>query len=165
MEQQKQEPAIRYDAGKSRIDLIAPEMMFGIGQVLAYGAQKYAERNWEKGMSWGRVFASMMRHMWAFWRGEETDAETGFSHLWLAGCNMMFLIAYSERGVGRDDRWTTPTGVIVAEAEMCAPEPELPLFTPPPGPFGIVRADAFVLKADGRIESMGNDTVQIEMPV
>lgn len=102
--QQKAEPAWKQDAGKARMDLIAPEMLFGTAEVLAFGAAKYAERNWEQGMSWGRCFGALMRHMWAWWRGEAKDAETGLSHLWHASCCLMFLIAYEARNAGTDDR-------------------------------------------------------------
>lgn len=102
--QQKAEPAWKQDGGKPRMDLIAPEMLVGTANVLAYGAAKYAERNWEKGMSWGRVFGALMRHMWAWWGGEKTDAETGYSHLWHASACLMFLVAYEERKIGTDDR-------------------------------------------------------------
>lgn len=96
------------DGGKPRYDLIAPEFLDEVAQVLALGAAKYAPRNWEHGMSWGRCFGAMMRHMWAWWRGEEKDPETGLSHLAHAGCNVMFLCAYSKRSVGTDDRWREP---------------------------------------------------------
>lgn len=102
--QQKAEPAWKQDGGKPRMDLIAPEIMTALGEVLAFGAAKYAERNWEKGMSWGRCFGALMRHLWAWWRGEACDPETGYSHLWHAACCLMFLIAYEARGVGADDR-------------------------------------------------------------
>jgi hypothetical protein len=46
----------------------------------------------------------MMRHMWAWWRGEEKDPETGMSHLWHAACCVMFLIAYEARRAGTDNR-------------------------------------------------------------
>lgn len=92
------------DADKAPYDLLAPEAMEGIAQVLAFGAAKYEPRNWEKGMRWGRPFAALMRHMWAWWRGEKADPETGFSHLWHAGCCLMFLIAYEAREEGEDDR-------------------------------------------------------------
>jgi hypothetical protein len=96
---------IKFDSDKpSRPELISPEMIQGISTVLGYGAKKYAARNWEKGMSWGRVFGALMRHLWAWWAGEGKDKETGYSHLWHAGCCLMFLIAYEERGVGKDDR-------------------------------------------------------------
>ena len=62
------------------------------------------ERNWEKGMKWGRVFGALMRHMWAWWRGQDRDPETGFSHLSHAACCIAFLIAYEHRCIGEDDR-------------------------------------------------------------
>jgi len=102
------------DGDKPRMDLIAPELLFALGRVLSYGANKYAPRNWERGMAWGRVFGAAMRHLWAWWGGAgpsttsflfgEIDDETRFSHLWHAACCIMFLIAYEERKIGVDDR-------------------------------------------------------------
>lgn len=92
------------DIGKARHDLIPPELPEAIAAVLTFGASKYGERNWEKGMSWGRPFAAMMRHLWAWWRGEKADPETGFSHLWHAGACIAFLIAFEQRQKGIDDR-------------------------------------------------------------
>ena len=102
------------DQGKVRIELIPPEFIFGTAAVLTFGATKYEARNWEKGMSWGRVFGAMMRHMWAWWGGKgpstinfvlgEFDDETGYSHLWHAACCLAFLIAYEQRNTGTDDR-------------------------------------------------------------
>lgn len=95
------------DAGKVRIELIPPELIFAVGDILAFGANKYEDRNWERGMNWSRVFGSLMRHLWAWWAGEKADAETGKSHLWHAGCCIAFLIAYEERKIGNDDRHKT----------------------------------------------------------
>lgn len=92
------------DGGKARHDLIPPELLEGVAAVLTFGAEKYGERNWEKGMKWGRPFAALMRHMWAWWRGEKVDPETGFSHLWHAACCIAFLIAFEQRATGVDDR-------------------------------------------------------------
>lgn len=106
----------KFDEGKVRMDLIPPELLFAVGRTLTYGADKYGDRNWEKGMRWSRVFAAMMRHMWAWWGGKgpttksflfgELDDETSYSHLWHASACISFLIAYEERGVGEDDRAT-----------------------------------------------------------
>jgi hypothetical protein len=92
------------DTDKAPHHLIAPEMPDALAQVLAFGAQKYAPRNWEKGMAWSRPFSALMRHMWAWWRGEQADPETGMSHLWHASCCLMFLVAYEARKSGEDDR-------------------------------------------------------------
>lgn len=95
------------DGGKAPYHLLAPEFLDATAQVLKFGAEKYSERNWEKGMNWSRPFSAMMRHMWAWWRGEHADPETGMSHLWHAACCVMFLIAYEARTAGKDDRPNT----------------------------------------------------------
>lgn len=104
----------KLDEGKVRMELIPPELLYAVGQVLTYGAEKYHERNWEQGMCWGRCFGAMMRHMWSWWGGqgpttksflfEDFDSETKMSHLWHAACCVTFLIAYEERGIGQDSR-------------------------------------------------------------
>jgi hypothetical protein len=107
------------DAGKPRMDLIPPEMMFAIATILTYGAENkpYGPRNWERGMDWGRVFAACMRHMWAWWGGKapttksflfgDLDIESGYSHLWHALACITFLVTYEERQIGIDSRQTT----------------------------------------------------------
>jgi hypothetical protein len=95
------------DRGKAPYHLIAPEFLDATAQVLQFGAAKYAERNWEQGMNWSRPFSALMRHMWAWWRGERADPETGMSHLWHAACCIMFLLAYEARAAGNDDRPNT----------------------------------------------------------
>ena len=101
---QRRDEGRKDDQGKAPYHLLAPELLDGTAQVLAFGAAKYAPRNWEKGMDWSRPFSALMRHMWAWWRGEDKDPETGMSHLWHASCCIMFLLAYEERKIGNDDR-------------------------------------------------------------
>lgn len=94
----------KHDGGKVRLDLFPGDALFAISEILTFGAQKYADRNWEKGMKWGRVYGALMRHLWKWWQGDGLDEETGKSHLWHAGCCIVFLIAYEMRGIGDDDR-------------------------------------------------------------
>jgi hypothetical protein len=95
----------KFDEGKPRYDLLAPDALDGLVAVLTFGAKKYSDRNWEAGISYGRVFGAAMRHLWAWWRGEENDNETGLSHLDHAACCIHFLSAYVKRGKKwRDDR-------------------------------------------------------------
>lgn len=94
----------KHDQNKTRYDLLPPELLEGTAAILTFGANKYGDRNWELGMAWGRPFGALMRHMWAWWRGEGKDPETGKSHLWHAACCIAFLMAYEERGIGTDDR-------------------------------------------------------------
>lgn len=97
-------PARKDDTGKPRLDLLPPELMLAVAYILTSGAERYGERNWEQGMNWGRVYAAIMRHMLAWWAGEEADPDTGKSHLHHAGACIAFLIAYEQRGTGTDDR-------------------------------------------------------------
>lgn len=94
------------DTGKDPWHLTPWDAVRCIIRVLGFGANKYAPRNWEKGMDWSRPFAAVQRHLTAWWHKENggIDAETGYSHLWHAGCCILFLIAYELRGVGQDDR-------------------------------------------------------------
>ena len=85
------------DDGKLRYDLLPPDALEGVVAVLTYGCKKYSDRNWENGIKYGRVFAALMRHMWAWWRGEENDVETGLSHLDHAHCCILFLYAYTNK--------------------------------------------------------------------
>ena len=95
---------VKHDEGKARYDLIPPEIEEAIAMVLSFGAAKYGERNWEKGMRWGRPYAAMRRHMAAWWKGEERDAESGMPHTWHAACCLAFIVAFEARGSGTDDR-------------------------------------------------------------
>ena len=101
---------MKLDAGKPRTDLLPPDVLMALGNVLSVGAMKYAARRWEGGMSWGRVYGAASRHLFAFWAGEDLDEETGLPHIDLALCETMFLAAYFRRKVGTDDRFKLKLG-------------------------------------------------------
>lgn len=92
------------DTGKLPWHLLPPDALDAILGVLDYGALKYGDRNWEQGMAWNRPFSALMRHMWAYWRGEDYDPETGQLHLAHAACCILFLLGYQLRGIGEDNR-------------------------------------------------------------
>ena len=70
-----------------------------LGLVCGFGAQKYDDDNWRKGYSWRLSFGAMLRHIHAFWRGEDNDPESGLSHLAHAAWHCMVLFTFSR---GRD---------------------------------------------------------------
>lgn len=92
------------DAGKDPWHLMPFDALRAVAKVLRTGADKYGSRNWEEGMAWSRLFGACLRHLIAWHEGEKQDPETGYSHLWLAACNVLFLVAYEIRGIGHDDR-------------------------------------------------------------
>lgn len=69
------------DSAKLRYDLIPSWPLHELARVFTIGARKYADRNWEQGIAFGRIFAAMMRHSWAWWAGEREDPEDGQHHL------------------------------------------------------------------------------------
>lgn len=87
---------LKYDAGKPRIDLVRPEFVEGVAHVLTFGAQKYAAWNWAGGINYSRLIAALERHIGAFKKGETVDPESGISHLYHAGCCLMFLSCFEE---------------------------------------------------------------------
>lgn len=95
---------LRYDAGKIRFDLIPPNAYKELGKILTYGSQKYAPRNWEKGMEWSKVIASLKRHLLAFELGEDRDPESGLLHIAHVMCNAAFLAEYYKIFPQGDDR-------------------------------------------------------------
>ena len=95
---------MKADQGKLGYHLLPSDAIEEIIKVLDYGANKYSPRNWELGMDWHRPFSALMRHAWAWWRGEDNDPETGLSHLAHAGCCILFLLSYQMRNIGNDTR-------------------------------------------------------------
>ena len=98
---------LRDNGGKARYDLIPPEFMEALALHYAKGAEKYGDRNWERGMSWQWVFASLLRHLWAWARGSNYDdgqQGNGSHHMIAVAWNAIALYTYACRKVGTDDR-------------------------------------------------------------
>lgn len=95
----------KHDTGKARWDLVPWDAVGAFVDVLTLGAAKYTDRNWEKGIQYSRLFAATQRHLIAWWEGQDTDPESGRSHLAHAVCNGLFLLAFVRRGrTELDDR-------------------------------------------------------------
>lgn len=95
----------KYDLGKTRLDLIPAESVEAIGRVFTYGSIKYKDRNWEDGISYGRIYRATLSHLIKWWLGRPCDDESGMSHLWHAGCCILMLISYEiRRHTEFDDR-------------------------------------------------------------
>ncbi len=95
---------LRFNEGKLRYDLIHPVSERGLVSVLTKGSIKYSERNWEKGMAWTKVIASLKRHLALIEAGEDYDLETGELHADHIQCNAHFLSAYYKIYPQGDDR-------------------------------------------------------------
>lgn len=84
----------------ARFDLLPAKPLWELAEHYGRGARKYADRNWERGYKWSLSFAAMMRHSWAFWRGEDIDPETGSPHIvavaWHALALREFMVTHPE---------------------------------------------------------------------
>ena len=89
---------------KPRVELIPTDALLRAAEVFAYGADKYDAWNWAKGMSWTETYASVLRHLFAWHRGEDIDPESGLPHAAHALTQMMVLVHFIETGTGEDDR-------------------------------------------------------------
>lgn len=96
--------AVKNDKGKLRYDLMPARPLQDIVTILTLGADKYADRNWEKGFPWSRPYAALMRHLWAWWMGQDKDPEWGMSHLAHAACCLIFLMEFEYTHPELDDR-------------------------------------------------------------
>ncbi len=89
---------------QARYDLIPAHALEALAEHYGRGTRKYADRNWETGYAWGKSFAALMRHAWAWWRGEDIDAETGSSHMTAVAWHALALYTFQQRNKGTDDR-------------------------------------------------------------
>lgn len=104
VERELKNSGLRYNQGKIRHDLLPFDSIEEVSQVMTFGAQKYSDRGWEKGINWMICFGSLLRHTFAWWRGEDLDPESGCHHMAHVAWNALALVSYSKRKVGFDDR-------------------------------------------------------------
>jgi hypothetical protein len=94
---------MRFNKGKLRYDLLPPEPIEELVKVYTMGAEKYADRNWEKGLSVMECFASIMRHSFAWLRGQTKDPESGLHHMGHVMWNAAAIVTFYYRKM-EDDR-------------------------------------------------------------
>lgn len=96
---------VKLDTGKPRMELLSGPAIAAVADVLTFGAAKYDDHNWRRGMRWCRPIGAAMRHVFAFLGGEMADPESGLPHLAHAMCDLMFALHYQITGTGTDDRY------------------------------------------------------------
>jgi hypothetical protein len=99
--------AVKADKGKLRLDLIPPEALAGAAAAFGYGAEKYKAWSWRGNgaAQWSRVYASIQRHLTAWYAGQDDDPESGQHHLHHALAQLMMLVTYHAASEGADDRY------------------------------------------------------------
>jgi len=111
-EEDKKQEAVKFDSMKLRFDLIPPDALEELAKIYTIGAGRYGDRNWEKGMNWGRIYAALQRHLNSFWGGQDFDEDEcndmshkyNTYHLAHAAWCCLTLLSYQIRSIGHDER-------------------------------------------------------------
>lgn len=100
--------AQKHDQEKNRLELLPFAALEEVGRVFTYGAKKYADHNYRKGLNWSRLLGAAFRHGFRWATGEDRDPESGERHLAHMGCCVLMLLDAEIHGLGTDDRWHPP---------------------------------------------------------
>ncbi len=94
--------ATKHDLGKKvRPELLPPKATEEVMKVFTFGAEKYGDFNWRKGLEFSRLWGAAQRHLMGFWQGQDLDKESGLPHVAHAIANLMMLL---EMGSEWDNR-------------------------------------------------------------
>ena len=98
--------AKRYNQGKMPMSYILTfwNALKGVAAVSKYGEQKYERGNYLKGAPLSQYVDCMMRHLGAWWNGEDNDSESRLPHLSHFAWNALCLVEMSITQPQRDDR-------------------------------------------------------------
>ncbi len=80
---------------KNRLSLVPPLFIKILGWVFTYGAVKYADNNWMKGLKWSDVYEASLRHIMDFWDGMDLDDQSRLEHLAHAFWGLGILLYYA----------------------------------------------------------------------
>lgn len=87
-----QDQSAKADAGKPRLSLVLPQVIFDIAQVREYGNKKYGDpENW-KLVEMQRYVDAALRHLYKFVQDPKgKDEESGIEHYKHLACNIAFI--------------------------------------------------------------------------
>lgn len=88
-----------------RYDLVPVGPLRQLSELYGRGAEKYEDRNWERGYDWSLSYAAAQRHMNAFWGGEDIDPEMGIPHVICASFHMFAIAQFMDEHPEFDNRY------------------------------------------------------------
>jgi hypothetical protein len=95
----------RFNQGKLRWGLVPFSALSPMVRVLEFGAEKYDDHNWKKGLTRVEICESLLRHLYAYMEGEDNDQESGLPHIGHIQCNALFLSYMAEKRPDLDNRF------------------------------------------------------------
>jgi len=102
-------PKTAFGIQKTPLHLVPPPALIAEAEVFGLGARKYGPYNWrEHSVSSSIYQAAALRHLMAWWEGQDIDPESGQSHLAHARACLGILLDAAAHGRLNDDRPTVP---------------------------------------------------------
>lgn len=98
----------RENKGKLKWSLVSWKALEPMIEVLMFGAAKYDNHNWKKGLKYTEICESLQRHMNSFLDKEDNDPESKLAHVGHILCNAMFLSYMFLFRKDLDDRYEDP---------------------------------------------------------
>lgn len=91
--------------GKAPLSVVPAPFMHALGLALMEGARKYGRHNYRAvGIRYSVYYDAAMRHLTAWWEGEDIDEDSGLPHPVKAAACMAVLFDSMVRENGTDDR-------------------------------------------------------------
>jgi len=112
MAEEKLKEGVKFDQDKLRYDLVPADSLRQLVEIYTFGAKKYEDHNWRKGIKWSRIYGALQRHLNSFWEGENNDPESGKNHLAHAAWGCFTLLNYCDTHNELDDRILTGTNFV-----------------------------------------------------
>ena len=92
-----------------QLNQFPPEVLWELGEHFGKGSEKYAPHNFRRGYDWSLSYNALMRHLLAFWAGEDIDPETGSKHVVAAAWHCICLSIFMDEHRDFDDRYKKET--------------------------------------------------------
>jgi hypothetical protein len=90
---------------KAPLSTVPMGVIVEIGTGMLEGAAKYGRHNYRcAGIRESVYFDATMRHLIAYWEGEDIDPDSGLSHLAKALCSLVVWRDAQMQGMAKDDR-------------------------------------------------------------
>lgn len=98
--------------------LVPPALLLEAAKAIALGAKKYGPYNWrDYPIQAHAYYAAILRHLSAWWDGEDLDPESGENHLAHVAAGLSILLDSLRTGTLVDDRpQPGPAATIIREA-------------------------------------------------
>ena len=95
---------MKHDQGKPDLSLIPYMALIHEAEAFMDGERKYGRHNFRKGFKTSRLAAAALRHVFAYYAGEQVAADSGVHHLGHARACLAMILQLEHDGAIDDDR-------------------------------------------------------------